>query len=137
MPILSKILKVAAPALCMMVAAACAAGLEGSAWRPTLLGAATVPRDGALFVQFKSEGRLAGNGGCNGFFGSYKTSEDTLEIGPLGATRMSCPRPIMDLETAFLSMLESARTFRRDRAVMVLFDQSGSEIARMAQTDWD
>ena len=124
-------------ALCMMGTAACAAGLEGSEWRPTRLAASAVPQDGGIFVQFKSGGRLAGNGGCNGFFGSYKISEGALEIGPLGSTRMSCPRPIADLETAFFSTLESAKTFRRDGEVLVLFDQNGSEVARLAQTDWD
>ena len=137
MPALSKILNVVVPALCLLGTAACAAGLEGSEWRPTQLGAAAVPQDGSIFVQFKSEGRLAGNGGCNGFFGGYEISGDRLEIGPLGATRMSCPPPIMDLEMSFLSMLETAKSFQRDRAVMVLFDDSGSEIARFAQTDWD
>lgn len=33
---------------------------------------------------------ITGKGGCNNYFGNYKLNENELEVGELGATKMSC-----------------------------------------------
>jgi heat shock protein HslJ len=43
----------------------------------------------------------------------------------------------MALEMAFFSALERAKSFRRDKTKLVLFDASGKEQASLIQTDWD
>jgi heat shock protein HslJ len=77
----------------LLLLAACAGpaapGLAGSEWRPTRLGAADLPAASGIFLRFEDDGRLAGSGGCNRFFGSYKLDGDKIEIGSLGATRMA------------------------------------------------
>ena len=123
--------------LCVVANTAAAAGLEGSEWRPTRLGGLTISQDTKLWVQFKASGELAGNGGCNQFFGTYRITEKAIDVGPLGSTRMSCPNNTMDLEAAFFSALQSAQSFQRDRAVLILFDKNENELARLAQTDWN
>ena len=118
-------------------APACAVNLAGSEWRPSRIGTSTISPESRLFVQFKSAGQLAGHGGCNRFFGQYKISGNEIRIGPAGATRMACAEPLMTLEMAFFSALEGARSFRRDKTKLVLFDASGKEVASLVQTDWD
>ena len=45
-------------------------------------------------------GQVSGNGGCNQFFGPIRITGTTLAIGPLGATLMGCPEPLMRAEGA-------------------------------------
>lgn len=60
-----------------------------------------------------------GFGGCNRFFGSYQSSGDTLELGPLGATRMACPEG-MDREQELFRALESVNRYEiRDSALLL------------------
>ena len=116
---------------------ALAAELAGSEWRPTQIGSSAVLEQSKLFVHFKGDGKLAGHGGCNRFFGEYEISGNKIKIGPVGSTRMACPQPVMDLEMAFFTALETAKTFRRDKAGLMLFDAKGKEQVELIQTDWD
>jgi heat shock protein HslJ len=121
----------------LAAAPASAAELAGSEWRPVRIGAAPWPEDSGIFVRFESEGRLAGHGGCNRFMGSYALGGDTIEIGPVAATRMACPEPAMEHERLLFDVLESARGFSRNRTELTLTDSQGHVIATFIQTDWD
>lgn len=111
--------------------------LAGSEWRPVQIGELQVDPDLEVFVQFRGEGELSGHGGCNRFFGPWQTEGDTIRIGPLASTRMACPDPQMELEAALFGALEAARSYRRERVDLTLFDADGGELARFAQTDAD
>jgi putative lipoprotein len=90
------------------------------------------------FVQFGAEGKLAGDAGCNRFFGSYETAADgSIAIGPLGSTRMACPEPEMAQEMQFLEMLQGAKRFERDGTRLSLMDGSGAVLAELVQRDAD
>ena len=67
-------------ALLPVATAAGAAELAGSEWRPVRLGATDVAADTKAFVQFKSGGELAGQGGCNRFFGRYRIEGETIRF---------------------------------------------------------
>jgi len=134
---LARIAGLALAALLALPAGGRAAELAGSEWRPVRIGAADIATDIRAFVQFRADGELAGQGGCNRFFGRYRIAGDAIGIGPLGATRMACPAPAMELEAAFFAALEAARTFRRDRTRLVLLDVDGHEQAELRQTDAD
>jgi putative lipoprotein len=114
-----------------------AAGLAGSEWRPTRIGDTEIAKDAEIFVRLEAEGKLKGHGGCNGFFGSYKISGANLEIGPLGATNMACPEPIMGRELAFMQALQAAKSFKRERIKLELLDEGGDVIMELAQRDAD
>lgn len=44
---------------------------------------------------FHSENeRLAGNGGCNTFFGNYALNGDKLGFSAMGSTMMACPEGV-------------------------------------------
>lgn len=59
-------------------------------------------------ISFGGDGRLAGKGDCNRFFGTYTYAlvkgGGKVKISPLGSTRMMCPN--QSAETDFLQMLE-------------------------------
>jgi heat shock protein HslJ len=114
-----------------------AAELAGSEWRPVRLGAAAWADDAGVFVRFGGDGQIAGSAGCNRFTGRYALADDTIEIGPLAATQMACPEPVMARERLLFEALERARSFLRNRTELTLADQQGREIAFFVQTDWD
>jgi len=60
------------------------------------------------FVQFHPDGKVSGFAGCNRFFGTFVATDSTLDVGPLGTTRMACPDTIMQQEMAFLGEIEGA-----------------------------
>ena len=111
--------------------------LAGSEWRPVEIGELSLPEDIDAFVQFRAEGELGGFGGCNRFFGTWQAGGGTLTIGPIGATRMACPPPLMEHEAALFAALEATRGFERDGVDLRLFDEEGTALARLAQTDAD
>lgn len=59
-------------------------------------------------------GRLAGNAGCNGYFGPVKAGGQPgdVTVGPVGATRKMCPEPAMTVETRYLEQLGGVRQIR-------------------------
>ena len=86
-------------------------------------------------ISFEDATRVTGNGGCNRFFGTAKLSGETLEVGPLGTTRMACPETIMNQEKRFLKALESVRRYRVDDATDMLYlsNEQGKPILRFRQ----
>ena len=88
-----------------------------------------IPEDSGIFVSFAVDGGIKGRGGCNNFFGSLEQTESGIEIGPLGVTRMACPPPIMNRETAFLEALQKTRDFQANDESMRLLDDEGNVLA--------
>jgi heat shock protein HslJ len=82
----------------------------------------TIPEDSGMYVRFAVDGSIEANGGCNGFFGSLEQTETGLAFGPLGATRMACPEPIMSREAAFLDALQRTRNIESGKGRMSLLD---------------
>ena len=98
------------------------AGLTGVRWRPVYVGAEAIPADAGLYAQFELDGGIKGHGGCNNFFGSLEKKESGVTVGPLGNTRMACPEPIMDRETAFLGALQNTTGFEVNRDRLTCLD---------------
>ena len=86
-------------------------------------------------IKFEDATGVTGSGGCNRFFGTAMLSGETLEMGPLGTTRMACPETIMNQENRFLKALESVRRYRVDDATGLLFlsNEQGKPILRFRQ----
>ncbi|MGD1982335.1 MAG: META domain-containing protein [Chromatiaceae bacterium] len=131
---LGRMLAVALPMCCGSVSAASLAGTE---WQPERMGELAVPPESSAFIQFRSHGRLAGYSGCNRLMAQYRIQDSAIFIGPVAATRMSCAGTVMAREAALATALERARTFRRQRTELVLFDAAGQPILELRQTDWD
>jgi len=114
-----------------------AASLQGSEWKPLRMGGMAVPEASSAFVQFRSKGRLEGHSGCNRIFAEYEAQDGYIFVGPVAATRMACEEGLMATEAALATALENARSYQRMRTRLVLFDQDGTPILEMRQTDWD
>ena len=127
----------AAVAIWLVPCTSLAEQLAGSEWKPTQLYDKSVPADFDIFIQFGGEDRATGYGGCNRFTGRYSTDEQTIRIGPLASTRRACVPEVMDMENLFFKVLDSARSFQRNRIDLILFDDAQVEIARLRQTDAD
>ena len=87
---------------------------------------AVIATDGQeTFVQFQADGGIIGFAGCNRFFGRYVATDSTLDVEPLGATRMACAAEIMDREMAFLQTIESASEYTLANRSIVLRNPNG------------
>lgn len=109
--------------------------LSATAWRPSHIGEMTLADDVELFVQFETDGEVAGFAGCNRFFGSYDLTENTIRIGPLGTTRMACPPDVTAFEYSFIEALQSAATVARADTRIALRNEKGLTTVRFDAID--
>lgn len=83
--------------------------IEGRRWQLFELNgravASPASREAAYLELDAAQARVAGNAGCNRFFGTYElTTGNRLRFGPnLGSTMMACPE--LEREREFLAML--------------------------------
>lgn len=118
-----------------LTATGCAADAEpnlaGSEW-----GFADETGKQARFIQFR-EDAVGGNLGCNHFTGKYTFEDGVLKIGPLASTRMACPPEVMQRETEFAAILESAQSAETSAKTLVLSDADGTVLAELVRRDPD
>lgn len=105
------------------------ASLTGKSWRPSVIGADSIPDDSGMFVQFEVDGSIKGNGGCNTFFGTLEQSDSGVSIGPLGATRMACPEAVMRRETGFFAALQETKHLELGARRLQLLDADRTLLA--------
>lgn len=81
----------------------------------------TAPDGKEPYLELNSKKASAyGFGGCNRFFGSYRTAGQELELGALGATRMACPEG-MDREQELFRALGTVTRYEIDGSELLLF----------------
>jgi heat shock protein HslJ len=75
-------------------------------------------------------GNLTGSSGCNSYFGSYTLEGmNGIAIGPLGSTLMFCGESgVMEQETTYLTLLQSAVSYDVSGAELILSDTTGMPI---------
>jgi len=82
------------------------ADLEGTEWLLVELGREqAVPEEPPITLRFERE-RASGTAGCNSYFaGVTEVVPGHIAFNGMGATRMACPEPVMDLERSYLKTL--------------------------------
>lgn len=85
--------------------------LPGSEWLLEDLAGGGVLDQVQATLTFLEAGKVGGNGSCNRFFGTAEIHGENIKFGPLGATRMACPEPVMNQETKYLRALQAAERF--------------------------
>jgi heat shock protein HslJ len=71
-----------------------------------------LPQNVEISLVFHDD-KVSGNSGCNEYFAGVVTSSPgELEFNGMGATRMACPEPAMDLERRYLQALAGASGYR-------------------------
>ncbi|NYT17265.1 MAG: META domain-containing protein [Methanomicrobiales archaeon] len=107
---------------------------EGTAWSLDRYKAAdgtmTAVLPTTMVTALFETGNLTGSAGCNSYFGSYTMKgENVIAIGPLGSTLMFCGEAgVMEQETAYLTLLQSAVSFEVSGAQLILSDAGGMPI---------
>ncbi len=90
--------------------------LAGTEWRLETFAEAdngnVVLPDTEITLLFNDEDQLGGSAGCNSYSGGYEPVGETLTIGPLATTVMTCPRDeVNQQEQAYFVALDATRGF--------------------------
>ena len=118
--------------------------LEGTPWRLYAYndeqGAVLDPLPGTEITATFGEGsELAGSAGCNDYTATYTVDGDSLTIGPVRSTLMACAEPegVLQQETAFLGLLESAASYEILASRLKLSNADGEGILVFIAADSD
>ena len=114
-----------------VAAAGCSSGsssLDGTHWR---LRAWTLnsqnPADFMITAQF-ADGTISGSSGVNTYSGPVRLGPGAgFSAGPLASTMMAGPEPAMRAESAYVTLLGQAKSFKMTAGTLTLYDSGGSE----------
>ena len=122
--------------------------LEGTAWQLTDYvgpdgGTLSVPEEVAASATF-TDGKMAGNAGCNQYTAAYTLDGEKLAISGVATTAMACPPIPSALEKAFLAALDAVATYTIRGARLELATAEGTvglrfaaaEAPALAKTRW-
>ncbi|MCV0439440.1 MAG: META domain-containing protein [Hydrogenophaga sp.] len=129
----------AAPALmaltaCAMPGAPAPAPLVGSEWRLEELGGRGVLDHVQATLAFPEAGRVAGNGSCNRFFGTYTLMQDRISLGQMGGTRMACAEAVSEQEARYMAALQKAQRLEVQGKTMLMHVQDQDKPLRFTRT---
>jgi heat shock protein HslJ len=82
---------------------------------------------------FADDGTVSGSGGCNQFSGSYTVDGESISIGPLVSSRMSCGDDADLSELHYLGALEAAVGFAISGTDLVITTSTGADLELSAQ----
>lgn len=82
-----------------------------------------------------TQDRASGYAGCNRWFASASATDQAVEFGDVGLTRMMCSPPSMEAERAFTTVLNDTRGYRIENGELVLYDIGGADLARFRRTN--
>ncbi len=91
------------------------------------------PEEHNATIAFLKDSQMAGDTGCNRFFGNFAATDNTLEFNNVGSTRMMCPQ--MQFENAFLSTIEKTASYNVSKDQLVLKDSLGNIIALLKKIE--
>ena len=87
-------------------------GLVGGKWVLQDLAGRRVVDDAEATLEFTGDGMVSGYGSCNRFRGPVVVAGDSIEFGPLVATRMYCGEVVTNQEMAYLATLNAAERWQ-------------------------
>ena len=108
--------------------------LTGGEWLLEDLAGAGVIDNAQATLAFPEEGKVAGRGSCNRFFGPAKISGNNIQLGPLGATRMACPEAVMSQETKYLDALQKVDRFEWKDPYLLLYEKETEKPLRFTRS---
>ena len=110
-------------------AGSAAAGPVGT-WRLTTLAGQPVLGATPLTLVLDANGQASGNGGCNQFSSTATLGEASITFTPIISTKMACAdNSLNSQETAYLTALQTAVTWKLDGASLTLSDAQGTAVA--------
>jgi heat shock protein HslJ/uncharacterized lipoprotein NlpE involved in copper resistance len=76
-------------------------------------------------LTLSKDGRATGTAGCNNLMGTFTMNSDGLRFGRTATTRKMCPSPAMEVEAAFLALLEAKTQSRVNGKTLELLGTNG------------
>ena len=67
-----------------------------------------------------SENKVSGKTDCNGYMGGYTIDKNSIDFGPVTATKMYCEEHVMEAERQFFRALKNTATFVLDSNMLTL-----------------
>lgn len=104
--------------------------LAGSKWRLEVIEGTKIDKPADLTIE--ADGKISGNGGCNGFAGQAKIDGDKITIGDVAATMMACEQPLMDIEGRYFEAFRKVAAFRIENGQLIMSDSAGKELLRFS-----
>lgn len=111
-----------------------APSLVGTEWRLEDLGGAGVLDRVPATLSFPEAGRVAGNGSCNRFFGSYTLVQDRIAFGQMGMTRMACAGAVGEQENRYMAALQKAQRVQVQGSTLTLSVEGMEKPLRFTRT---
>ncbi len=105
-----------------------AADLNGTAWVLQELDTDQPALTDAPITLSFADGQISGSGGCNNYNGSFTLGEENpfaMTIGPIAATQMACPEPVMGQETAYLAALQGVTQWGYEVGNLAMYYDDG------------
>lgn len=109
------------------------ASLTNTYWKLVELDGARVAmtpeQEREVRITLDDNGKVTGFTGCNRVMGGYTVAAEVLRFTQLAGTRMMCPPPAMQLESAVLANMNSVTGFRIEGEQLILL-KDGAPVAR-------
>lgn len=104
--------------------------LQGTSWKVTGVNTGSAVESSALTEQltlsFGTEGSVTGQGGCNGFKGTYTLEGGTITFSEFASTMKGCDEAVMQLEDQYLGALAASSVVERTGDSLTLRDDAGA-----------
>ncbi len=84
-------------------------------------------------IEFKSDGTLGGNVGCNGFGGDYQVDGRQVSFGSIVSTAMFCEGPVGAQEETTLKVFFESATFVLDGEFLTFTSTDGASVIVLAR----
>lgn len=88
---------------------------------------------GQTSLRIEPDGKAATTIGCNRMMGTATIDGGKITFGPMAATRMACPPPLMNQEQLYGAALEATRSYKFEDGMLLFVDENGAEVARFAK----
>jgi len=99
--------------------------LGGAAWQLEDLAGRGVIDNSHVTLQFMTDGKVAGSGGCNRYSGTVAFKGLQIKFTPMASTMMACAPALMDQETRYFDALTRADTVSYDKTGALLIGVKG------------
>jgi heat shock protein HslJ len=118
-------------AVCAVTVTGCSlvpSPLNGTQWRLANWSISSMDPASATITAKFADGQISGNSGVNSYSGPYKLgSGGAFSVGPLASTMMAGPEPAMRAESAYMTLLGQAASYKMADGKLTLFDKGGNE----------
>lgn len=97
------------------------ASLKSTNWQlDSIIGLKIVPEGKSTTLEFGSDGKISGYGGCNKYAGKYKTSGKNISFIDVYATEMACINS--QVEANFLAALKKTDNYKISGGKLMLYE---------------